>query len=136
MTFNNEQRALLARLADVLIPASDGHRSASQADVAGQWLDCVLAARPDLAAGLVDVLQKSHDIGPADAVAALKSSDPAAFGVLTEIAAAAYFIAMPLASGTNEMALAPRLLVLVARSARKFPSASSASSASEVKSRP
>src|SRR6516164_9854839 len=44
--------------------------------------------------------------------------------------------AIPLASGTKEIALAPRLLVLTARRARKRPCLSSASSASEVKSRP
>jgi hypothetical protein len=45
-------------------------------------------------------------------------------------------MAIPLASGTKEIALAPRLLVLVARRARKRPSSSRASSASDVKSRP
>src|SRR3954447_20955584 len=44
--------------------------------------------------------------------------------------------AMPFANGTNEIALAPRLLVLVARNARKLPSASRASSASDTRSRP
>jgi hypothetical protein len=51
-TFDSAERALFAQLADVLIPAAPGHLSASQADVAGYWLDQVLTARPDLAAPL------------------------------------------------------------------------------------
>ncbi len=42
---------------------------------------------------------------------------------------------MPLASGMNDTACAPTLLVLTQRSARKLPSASSASSARDARSR-
>ena len=45
-------RELLGALADELIPAGSGMPSASGAGVAGEYLDAVLAARPDLAAPL------------------------------------------------------------------------------------
>src|SRR5690349_24841358 len=93
MTFNQEERMLLGRLADELTPAGDGMPAASVAGVADEWLDAVLAARPDLAVGLKSLLQKALD-WPAAAAAMdyFRSNDPEAFGVLTEIAAAAYFM--------------------------------------------
>jgi hypothetical protein len=92
MSFDSRERAILGRLADVLIPAADSFPSASQADVAGRWLDQVLMARPDLAAALKGLLAKVGDAEPSWAVAELRSSDPTAFGVLTEFAAGAYFM--------------------------------------------
>ena len=92
MNFDQDERALFAGLADVLIPASDGMPSASQADVAGPWLDAVLAARPDLANGLRDVLGKARQRSATDVVADFRASDPAAFDVLAEIVPNAYFM--------------------------------------------
>ena len=90
--FNQDERAIFAALADVLIPAGEGMPSASQADVAGQWLDEVLAARPDLAEGLRDVLRKTAGREPQRAVEELRKGDPAAFGVLAETVPGAYFM--------------------------------------------
>jgi hypothetical protein len=93
MTFKQEERTLFGRLADELIPAGNGMPAASEAGVPNQWLDAVLAARPDLLDGLRAVLQKSLDWpAAAAAVAYLRSDDPEAFGVLAEITAAAYFM--------------------------------------------
>ena len=92
MTFNPDQRAVLAGLADVLIPAGDGMPSASAAAVAGQGLDQVLAAVPGLAAGLADVLAAAKGREPAQVVANLARTDPSAHGVLTEVVTAAYFM--------------------------------------------
>jgi hypothetical protein len=92
MTFDQAERALFARLADVLIPAGDRMPSASQADVAGQWLDQILTARADLAAGLKDVLRTAQGRSPAEFVADMRMNDPAAFGILAEAAAGAYFM--------------------------------------------
>lgn len=92
MTFDQDERALLARLADVLIPAVDGNLSASQAGVAGEGLDQVLIARPDLAPGLKDLLTKARGREPHECVADLRQNDLAGFGVLTEIVPAAYFL--------------------------------------------
>jgi hypothetical protein len=92
MTFNADQRAALAALADVLIPAGDGFPSASQAGVAAEGLDQVLSYQPGIAAGLMNVLKKSRDRPAAEAVADLQKNDPADFGVLAEFVAGAYFL--------------------------------------------
>ncbi|MGW4439120.1 hypothetical protein ACWELO_25740 [Streptomyces sp. NPDC004596] len=49
-------RARLADLADVLLPGGPGLPSASEADVAGQWINRALAANPDLAGAVTRVL--------------------------------------------------------------------------------
>lgn len=92
MTFNSEERTRFGKLADVLIPAGDDLPSATAAGVAGDGLDQVLAVRPELAAGLKEVLASSGDPPPLEAVARLKSSDPSSFGLLTELVAGAYFL--------------------------------------------
>ena len=92
MSFTHEERAALARLVDVLIPAGEGFPSASEAGVCQQGLDAVVTARPDLEAGLKDVLATMAHAEPAHAVEALRASDAGAFGVLAEFAAAAYFM--------------------------------------------
>lgn len=92
MTFDPAQRAVLAGLADVLIPAGDGMPSASAAAVAEQGLDQVLAAVPSLGPSLANVLDRVEGREPADVVASLARTDPAAYGILTEVVAAAYFM--------------------------------------------
>jgi hypothetical protein len=89
---SRDERALLATLADVLIPAGNGMPSASQSGVADAWLDAVLAARPDLACGLKELLSKADDGDAADVVADLRANDPAAFDLLAQTVAGAYFM--------------------------------------------
>ena len=92
MSFTKQQRERLGELADVLIPAAPGHLSASQADVAGSGLDPMLATCPELAGGLHGVLSKAAAGDAATAVDRLRENEPAAFGILAEFAAAAYFL--------------------------------------------
>lgn len=92
MNLDDSAREALAGLADILIPAGEDMPSASQADVAGSGLDMVLAARPDLADALNDILDKSRDREPAEVVADLQANHETAFGVLTEIVPGAYFM--------------------------------------------
>jgi hypothetical protein len=92
MTFDSAQRAVLAALADVLIPAGDSMPSASAAAVADEGLNQVLAAVPGLGTSLGDVLARARGREPAEVVASLAQSDPAAYGVLTEVVTAAYFM--------------------------------------------
>ncbi len=92
MTFDADQRVLLAALADVLIPAGDGFPSASQAGIAAEGLDQVISFQPGIAAGLMNVLEKSKARPPAEVVAELQKNDAAAFGVLAEVVAGAYFL--------------------------------------------
>jgi hypothetical protein len=79
-------------MADELIPASAEMPSASQAGVAGQGLDAVLKARPDLLDGLRELLRQVDGKAPVSAVASLRSADPVLFGLLGEIVAGAYFM--------------------------------------------
>ena len=92
MTFDPARRAILAGLADVLIPAGDGMPSASAAGVAEAGLDQVLVAVPSLAASLADVLAMAEGREPAEVVASLARTDPTAYGILTEVVTAAYFM--------------------------------------------
>jgi len=92
VSFDPSQRAVLAGLADVLIPAGDGMPSASAATVAEEGLDQVLAAVPGLRASLAEVLARAKGREPAEVVASLARTDPAAYGVLTEVVTAAYFM--------------------------------------------
>ena len=92
MTFDATERAVLAGLADVLIPAGDGFSSASEAGVAGQVLDEVLSVRPDLAAGLKKLLASAKGKPAAEFLAELQNVDPASFGLLAELVPGAYFL--------------------------------------------
>jgi len=92
VSFDAAQRAVLAALADVLIPAGDSMPSASAAAIAEHGLDQVLAAVPSLEAGLADVLSRAKEREPAEFIASLARTDPAAYGVLTEVVTAAYFM--------------------------------------------
>src|SRR5262245_57462809 len=92
MTFSEQERKLLAALADVLIPAAEGRLSASQADVGGGGLDQVLATCPETGAALRDLLVLARGTEPVAAVALLCEKHPVVFGVLAEFAAGAYFL--------------------------------------------
>jgi hypothetical protein len=92
VNFDAAQRAVLAGLADVLIPAGDGMPSASAAGVAKEGLNQVLAAVPSLGPKLADVLAGARGREPAEVVARLARTDPAAYGILTEVVTAAYFM--------------------------------------------
>jgi hypothetical protein len=91
-TFDADRRAVLAAMADVLIPSGDGMPSASGAGVAGGLLDAVLTVRPDLGAPLAALLDGARGAEPADAVAQLRSTDPAGFGLLADVVAGGYFL--------------------------------------------
>jgi hypothetical protein len=92
MNLDAAQRAVLAGLADVLIPASDGMPSASAGAVAEEGLNQVLAAVPSLEASLADVLVRAKGREPIEFIASLARTDPSAYGVLTEVVTAAYFM--------------------------------------------
>jgi hypothetical protein len=86
------ERALFGALADLLIPSADGMPSATEAGVAGKWLDEVLRVRPDFGPPLAAVIDGARGADPAGALARLRSADPVGFGVLAEVAAGAYFM--------------------------------------------
>jgi hypothetical protein len=92
ITFDANERSVLAGLADVLIPAGEGFPSAREADVAGEGLNQVLSFRSDLAAGLKQLLVSARGRPPAEVVADLRETDPAGFGILAELVPGAYFL--------------------------------------------
>jgi hypothetical protein len=85
-------RELLGALADQLIPAGSGMPSASEAGVSGEYLDAVLAARPDLAAPLERALESVEGMTPGEAIAKLRDTDPEGWGVLTTVVPGGYFL--------------------------------------------
>ena len=87
-----EQRAVLAGLADVLIPAGDGLPSAADAGAADRSLDEVLVALPEVEAPLKALLDKLRGVDPAVAMATLQTDDPSGFDLLCTVVAGAYFI--------------------------------------------
>jgi len=108
MTFDTNERSLLAALADLLIPAGDGFPAASAAGVAGSGLDQVLSFRPDLAPGLKKLLAAADGHPPAEFVSGLKANDPAGLGLLTELAPAAYFLNPDVRAKLNYHGQSPR----------------------------
>ena len=90
--FDAGRRAILAAVADVLIPKGDGMPSASEAGVAARWLDEVLRLRPDFGPPLATVLDNMKGVDPAASVARVRKDDPAGFGVLAEVVAGGYFL--------------------------------------------
>jgi hypothetical protein len=92
MSFSAADRALLAQLADELIPAHQGHLSASAAGVAGEGLDQLLTSRPDLEPALEQVLRLARGRNAAEAMTDLRADHPAEFAILAEIVPSAYFM--------------------------------------------
>ena len=94
---NEARRAVLADLADRLIPSEASHTvgdesalpSAREAGVAQGGLDRVLAALPELAGPLAALLDRAAGVDPALALVELRT-DPAALGVLEAVVAGAY----------------------------------------------
>ena len=92
MNFDLQERAVLAGLADILIPAGEGFPSASDAGVAREGLDQVLSFRPDLADGLRRVLAAARGCPAAAFVVELQETDPEGFALLAELVPGAYFL--------------------------------------------
>jgi hypothetical protein len=92
VSVDSHERAVLAELADVLIPAGEGFPSASEAGVARDGLDRVLAFRPDLADGLKRLIAAADGRPAAAFVAELAHNDPAGFALLAEFVPCAYFL--------------------------------------------
>ena len=90
--FDTEARARLAALADALIPAGEGMPSASEAGVAGEWRDAVIAAEPGFGPALASVLEAADVSDPAGELRRIETTDPAGWGTLTTVVAGAYFL--------------------------------------------
>jgi hypothetical protein len=85
-------RARLAELADALIPAEGGMPAAGEAGATGEWLDAVLAARPDFETPLAGLAASTAGLPAAEAIAVLPERDPAGWSALTSAVVAAYYM--------------------------------------------
>lgn len=86
-------RERLARVADGLIPETDGMPAPSSLDIGGRQLDIVLGSRPDLAAGLRRALEAAGDVtDPIGWVEALRSEDTAGYEALVTVVVAGYYM--------------------------------------------
>jgi hypothetical protein len=92
MMLDDRQRARLAALADLMIPAADGMPAASGAGVAGKGVDHLLHVRPDLAAPLQAALRVGPAADAGSALRLLRRHHPAEFTALGEIVAGAYYL--------------------------------------------
>ena len=90
--FDATERAKLAALADALIPAGDGMPSASEAGVAGEWLDAILAAEPGFGPPLASILEAADVSDPAGELRRIETTDEVGWGTLTTVVAGAYFL--------------------------------------------
>jgi hypothetical protein len=87
-----EERERLAVLADALIPTADGMPAASEAGVAGEWLDALLAAEPGFGPALAAVLEDADVADPAGELRRIETTDPDGWNTLTTVVAGAYFL--------------------------------------------
>jgi hypothetical protein len=86
-------RDRLARLADRLIPQTDGMPAPSGVGIGGQQLDLVVASRPDLADGIRRALEAAADVDdPIAWLDRLRAEDPLAHEALTTAVVAGYYM--------------------------------------------
>ncbi len=86
-----DERATLAGLADVLVPAAHGMPAASEVGAHERWLDRALAARPDLAEPLTALVRAAAGRDPQTEIRRLRDEDEASFGLLLLVVTAAYY---------------------------------------------
>ncbi len=87
-----EARATFAALRDVLIPASEGMPSASEADPRGEWANRVLAARPDLKEELERTVERMSPAGIEAQIERLRQEEAQRFATLALVVTASYLI--------------------------------------------
>ena len=105
MSITDNQRELLARVADLLIPQGETMPSASQALVHTDGVDKVFTVRPDLEDGIriaLDSLAEADAAGRfPDSFNALYAGEFAGFPQLSEAVTAAYFLNPHVASAVG-----------------------------------
>ena len=92
VVLSEEQRAIYAGLADILIPSAEGMPSASEAEVPRRWIDEALRHRPDLTAPLVAAIEAAAGKEPEAAVEYLNTEHIPAFEAMGTLTAGAYFL--------------------------------------------
>ena len=88
---DNNQRQVLASLADVLIPTHGDMPCATDAGVTENLIDMVLGYRADLVPAFLDALTDCSGKEPSTALDELANKSPEKFEALTLLTSAAYF---------------------------------------------
>lgn len=89
-SFDTEQRARLASLADVLMPAGEGLPAPSDIEVQGLWLDQAVAALPAMAEALPAVLAMPGS--PSEVIQRLQAEQPQVFVAFSFLVSGAYLM--------------------------------------------
>lgn len=92
MTLTHGQAAVLARLADALIPAAGSMPSASGAGLCDGMIERVLRYRPDIAATLPGILEEAAGHCAKTFLLRLERDDSGRFDILFEAVAGAYYM--------------------------------------------
>lgn len=92
MNFEAQERGVISRLADVLIPAGENFPSASEAGVGERGLDEVLRCRPELLEPLKQIVANASGRKPREFLDELKRNDPLTFDLFADFAGGAYFL--------------------------------------------
>jgi hypothetical protein len=88
---DNDQRQVLAAVADVLIPTHDDMPCASDAGVTENLIDMVLGYRTDLVPAFIAALSDCSGKDPSTALDEMAKNSPEKFEALTLLTSAAYF---------------------------------------------
>lgn len=110
MPLNQEQREVLAAVADVLIPGGESMPSASQIDLAGTLIDQALRYRPEISDAFIAALHSCNTRDPAAALDALAETSPELLSTLTLLVSGAYLMSPEALKAMNYSA-PPRSLV-------------------------
>lgn len=123
-SFDDNDRAALGQLADLLIPAAAGMPSATEVDVQGKWMDRATGARPELVSLLRPAIDAVLAADAERALAELKANDMDALETFMNTIAACYYMhpgvrkrigysgqdALPISEGEAEYYLSDDLL--------------------------
>lgn len=90
--FTDTERALLVRVAGVLIPAAEGMPAADEVDPEGAKLDRVLELRPELHEAISRGLSEIDAANIPGSLERLNQQDPTAMGAIGVAASGAYYI--------------------------------------------
>ncbi|QIB33067.1 hypothetical protein [Ancylobacter pratisalsi] len=87
-----DERRVLARLADVLVPRSGDMPSASEVALCNAPIDRALASRPDLLPTVRALVARARDCHAHEFVREIEKDDPIALQALLQLIAGAYYM--------------------------------------------
>ena len=98
---DDDQRNVLAAVADLLIPSSAEMPSATDAGITENLIDLVMGFRPDLISAFLDALIECSGKDPSTALDDMAVKSPENFEALTLLTSAAYFQSQKVKAALN-----------------------------------